>query len=697
MLGFRDDRLLVDVIPEKEAQQLKKHLGLSTCQDLLEHYPRRYIHYGGTSAIMSAHDGDTISFMGTIQAVRGEWRRNKHILHLTIFDGVTSVRATYFNSAYLEKTLEVGTRLMVTGKLSFYRGQPQMSHPSYVLLNGSGQATGSLQKLSKFGSLSDMLADREWLPVYPATGKVSTWTLMGAAHAVLESLPPILEPLEETPAGLIGFDEAMRQVHAPGPEGPDLAIDRLKYNEALSIALVMALRRVDASHETAPALLRVEGRAQDQLLRSLPFPLTKGQQKAVGELSDDLARSLPMMRLLQGEVGSGKTIVALLAMLQAIDNGKQCALLAPTEVLAMQHARSLQMTLLNAGAQVSVVALTGSMNTATKQRSLLSIVSGEADIIVGTHALIQDSVDFFDLGFVVVDEQHRFGVEQRDQLRSKNDRYTPHMLVMTATPIPRTIAMTVFADLEVSTLKELPGGRKPIQSSVVPEFFPKWVARAWEKIREEVADGRQAYVVCPRIEGEGGVLEIADYLQRIQFPDLSVGILHGRMKGEEKDAIMADFSRGGIDVLVSTTVIEVGVDVPNATVMMIRESESFGVSQLHQLRGRVGRGGHKSLCLFHTLAEEDSGQFARVQAVASTSDGFQLAELDLQTRSEGDVLGTAQSGVQRRLKLINLTKDFSIIQRANDDAAGIVEKNADLARSLTAELAQDDLEYLEKS
>ncbi|SES19265.1 ATP-dependent DNA helicase RecG [Corynebacterium cystitidis] len=697
MLGFRDTRQLGQVLPLPQARKITKHLGMSECQQLLEHYPRKYLHYGSSQALLSATEGDTVSFMGTVVDVTKLYPKGKFLLKITLDDGLSQLEASFFNARYLENLLTVGTRLMVTGALKFFRGQPQLSHPDYVFLDGTGKASGALLQLGKFGDLGEMLDGRDFLPVYPAVRGASTWTIMGAVHKILESIPPLDEPLGDTPDGFIAFDDALRHIHQPGPAGPAEAVRRLKYNEAMSIALVMALRRVDASHQTAPALPPVEGRDQNAMVRGLPFPLTRGQQQVVAELSDDLARTRPMMRLLQGEVGSGKTIVALLAMLQAIDNGKQCALLAPTEVLAMQHARSLQITLMDAGVPVRVVALTGSMTTKQKQEALLAIVTGEADIVVGTHALIQDSVDFFDLGFVVVDEQHRFGVEQRDQLRTKNERYTPHMLVMTATPIPRTIAMTVFADLEVSTLRELPGGRKPIQSSVVPEFFPKWVARAWEKIREEVYAGHQAYVVCPRIEGDGGVLEVAEHVHNTEFAGLTVGVLHGRMKGDDKDAIMKDFAAGGIDVLVSTTVIEVGVDVPNATVMLIRESESFGVSQLHQLRGRVGRGGHKSLCLFHTLADEGTPQFRRVAAVADTSDGFELAELDLATRSEGDVLGTSQSGTERRLKLLSLTEDFEIIHRANEDAEVFVDKHPEQARALVADLEQEDLEYLEKS
>ena len=352
---------------------------------------------------------------------------------------------------------------------------------------------------------------------------------------------------------------------------------------------------------------------------------------------------------------------------------------------------------MNAGLPTRVVALTGSMTAAQKQDALLKIVTGEADIVVGTHALIQDGVEFFRLGLVVVDEQHRFGVEQRDALRAKAGETTPHLLVMTATPIPRTIAMTVFGDLTVSTLRELPGGRKPIQSAVVPQFKPRWVARAWEKIREEVAAGHQAYVVCPRIDGEGGVLEVFAELASTEFEGLNVAFLHGRMKGEEKDTVMADFAAGGVDVLVATTVIEVGVDVPNATVMMVRESEHFGVSQLHQLRGRVGRGGNQSLCLFHTLAQEGTPSFQRVSQVASTTDGFALAELDLLNRREGDVLGTQQSGMHRTLKLLNLVEDFELVRRAYDDAERLVADNLEFARAATADFIPEDFEYLDKS
>lgn len=700
MLGFDDTRPLNLVIPAKQARAMAKHLELRTCGELLRYYPRRYLHFGSGADLEGLREGDTVNVVGTVtSAAKLDNRKTpeRPIFKVSIDDGRRTFGATFFGSKYAMRVLTPGRRAMFTGKLSFYKGSPQLQHPDFVLLDGPTEATGSLRQLGHFGDLEEILSGREWLSLYPATKGVSTWTIMGAVHAVLKTLPPIEEPLGFTPIGYLPLNSAVRQIHEPGPDGPSAALKRLKYDEALSVALAMGVRRADQAHHTAPELPRKQGRNQDTLLEHLPFPLTYGQSEVLREISEDIATPQPMSRLLQGEVGSGKTIVALLAMLQAVDNGAQCALLAPTEVLALQHARSLTDTLLRAGVPARVVVLTGSMGSAAKQDALLKIVSGEADIVVGTHALIQEGVEFFRLGMVVVDEQHRFGVEQRDQLRAKAGETTPHLLVMTATPIPRTIAITVFGDLAVSTLRELPGGRKPIQSSVVPEFKPKWVARAWEKIREEVAAGHQAYVVCPRIEGEGGVLEVAAALSGAQLRGLEVGVLHGRLRGEEKDAVMSAFAAGQIDVLVATPVIEVGVDVPNATVMMIREAEHFGISQLHQLRGRVGRGGNQSLCLFHTLAEPGSPAFERVGQVAQTADGFALAELDLLNRREGDVLGTEQSGIVRTLRLVNLVDDFDIVKRAYDDAAGIVADNLAFARAATADFVPEDFEYLDKS
>lgn len=478
MLGFEDTRPLSLVIPLKQAKAIGKHLDIHTCGELLRYYPRRYLHYGTGADLAGVKPGDTLNVIGTVvgtEQFTSKKQPKRPIYKVHVDDGRQVFLAAFFGSHYAQRVLKEGRRVMLTGKYDVFRNQPQLSHPDFVLLDGPTQATGALRQLGHFGDIEQIMSGREWLPIYPAVKNVSTWTIMGAVHAVLKELPPIDEPLGFTPIGFLPLNSAVHQIHEPGPPGPARALERLKYDEALSVALAMGVRRADAEARSAEALPRVKGRDQDLLVQRLPFPLTSGQNEVVAEITRDMARTVPMSRLLQGEVGSGKTIVALIAMLQAVDNGAQCAFLAPTEVLVLQHARSMTKVLMNAGLPTRVVALTGSMTAAQKQDALLKIVTGEADIVVGTHALIQDGVEFFRLGLVVVDEQHRFGVEQRDALRAKAGEVTPHLLVMTATPIPRTIAMTVFGDLTVSTLRELPGGRKPIQSAVVPEFKSRWV------------------------------------------------------------------------------------------------------------------------------------------------------------------------------------------------------------------------------
>jgi ATP-dependent DNA helicase RecG len=456
----------------------------------------------------------------------------------------------------------------------------------------------------------------------------------------------------------------------------------------------------------------------------LPFELTAGQRDVLAVLAAELGASRPMNRLLQGEVGSGKTVVALLAMLQMVDAGYQCALLAPTEVLASQHVRSIRDMLgpLAMGGQLggadnatAVALLTGSMSAAAKKEVRAQINSGAAGIVVGTHALLQDAVEFHRLGMVVVDEQHRFGVEQRDQLRAKSpDGITPHLLVMTATPIPRTVALTVYGDLETSTLRELPRGRQPIRSSVIFEKDkPAWLDRAWQRIREEVAAGRQAYVVAPRIDesdedskpgatDEGGrtsatAVGLFDRLRAGPLSGLRLGLMHGRLTADEKDAVMAAFRAGTVDVLVCTTVIEVGVDVPNATVMLIADADWFGISQLHQLRGRIGRGEHASLCLLVTSSAPGSKAGRRLEAVAGTLDGFALADLDLRERGEGDVLGRNQSGWRGGLKLLSLADHGEVIEAARQFCATAWETDpSDPGLAVLAE-PFTDIEYLDKS
>ncbi|WP_028662578.1 ATP-dependent DNA helicase RecG, partial [Saccharomonospora iraqiensis] len=456
----------------------------------------------------------------------------------------------------------------------------------------------------------------------------------------------------------------------------------------------------------------------------LPFALTPGQREVGEGIAADLAAEHPMNRLLQGEVGSGKTIVALRAMLQVVDAGRQAVLLAPTEVLAAQHARSLRDLLgglarageLDAAEQATrVTLLTGSMPAKPRKQALLEAASGEAGIVVGTHALLQEHVAFADLGFVVIDEQHRFGVEQRDALRTRGGNGTaPHVLVMTATPIPRTVAMTVYGDLETSSLRELPGGRRPISTSVVPAAEkPRWLERAWDRVREEAEAGNQVYVVCPRIGDEPpsdkterppvAVLDLAPQLAEGPLAGLRIGVLHGRLPAEEKDAVMRSFAAGELDVLVATTVIEVGVDVPAATVMVIMDADRFGVSQLHQLRGRVGRGTRPGLCLLVTEAVEGTSTRTRLEAVESTTDGFELSRIDLELRREGDILGAAQSGTRSGLRLLSLLRDEDVIARARGVAERLVADDPDLtghpglAAMVDGTLDADRLDYLEKS
>ncbi|MGP5628691.1 ATP-dependent DNA helicase RecG [Corynebacterium casei] len=698
MLGWTDDRPLTEVLPGKVAKALTKSFGYSTCgQLLMNHYPRDYIRQGRdfqAFAEREAPEGSFITISGTVTNVSKRPIRNGFVLNVTVDNTYTAV---YFNGVWQERVLYPGMRVLFSGKLKFFNSQAQLQHPEFLILDAPRGETsvskrwgGTLKAISQFVDVEELLREREWLPVYRASSTLKTWTIMAAIHHVLKTLPPIQDPLDISD---LTFDKAIREIHEPGPEGPQRAIDRLKYNEALGIGLVMALRRRDTRHWRAFAMPPADDGYRAEMLAKVPFDLTSGQKQVLRDIDRDISEAVPMSRLLQGEVGSGKTLVAVAAMLSAVDAGRQAALLAPTEVLAHQHARSISAMLPD---DIRLTVLSGSMKTAEKRQALLDIVSGEADIVVGTHAIIQQTVEFYSLGLVVVDEQHRFGVEQRDTLRMKAPEGTfPHVLVMTATPIPRTIAMTVFGDLEVSSLHELPGGRKPIQSSVLPEAKASWVRRGWERIREEVDAGRQAYVVCPRIEGEGGVLELAEALEEGPLEGLRIMVLHGRM--DDKDDRMAAFARGEVDVLISTTVIEVGVDVPNATVILIRESENFGVSQLHQLRGRVGRGGNASLCLFHTLAAPNSPSFERISKIAATSSGFELTELDMEYRREGDVLGTRQSGRQRTLQLLDLSQDLMIIERAYEDAYVLVDEDPELAFELTVEIREEEQEYLDKS
>jgi ATP-dependent DNA helicase RecG len=711
---------LTRVLGGKAATRAEQAFGLRTTGDLLHHYPRRYAQRGELTDLAGLRDGEHVTVFAQVAKVssrRMQHRRGK-LLEVTVTDGSAQLKLAFFNKVeFWERQLVPGRHGMFAGRVSVYNGKRQLAHPECKLL-GADEA----------GKAAEYAA--ELIPLYPASKDFSSWDIEKCVRLVLDTLGEVDDPL---PAAvrerhhLIGLAAALRGIHRPA----DLAEvsrsrTRLKWDEAFVLQSVLAQRRLAAAALPATARPLRDGGLLAAFDTRLPFRLTAGQREAGGTIAAGLALAHPMHRLLQGEVGSGKTVIAVRAMLQVIDAGGQAALLAPTEVLAQQHYRSVSDLLgplgqagrLGGAEQATRVALlTGSQGPAARREALLDAASGAAGLVIGTHALLTEHVQFADLGLVVIDEQHRFGVEQRDALREKAHGGRPHVLVMTATPIPRTVAMTVFGDLDVSTLTELPAGRAPITSHVVPAADkPHYLERAWQRIREEVSRGGQAYVVCPRIgddqgpsaspadgsrapaadaetslfedEDEDGqsprrpplaVLDLAPGLADGPLAGLRLRVLHGRLPAEEKDAAMRAFAAGQADVLVTTTVVEVGVDVPNATAMVIMDADRFGVSQLHQLRGRVGRGGKPGLCLLVTEAAEGSKARERLAAVAATVDGFALARLDLEQRREGDVLGAAQAGRKRSLKLLTLLTDEELIGRAREEAASLVAADPELA------------------
>ena len=685
------DRLLGD----RTAKALAKHLGLFTVSDLLVHYPRRYSARGELTPIDQLPIGEAVTVVAEIKDVRERFMKGRKgsILEVRITDGTSSMSLSFFNQAWRQKDLKPGTRGLFAGKTSVFQNQVQLAHPDYELF----PEALTPEEAKAWADLP--------IPIYPASSSATTWAIARAIGVILDTLP---ELQDELPAeiisehGLMSLDAAIRNIHQPKVKSDwEAARDTLRVHEAFALQVSLVKHRAENGHLVATP--RVAGELVRKFDASLPFELTSGQVKVGNEISEDLEKSHPMNRLLQGEVGSGKTLVALRAMLSVADSDGQSALLAPTEVLAAQHYQSIRKTLgEDLAKEIGLTLLTGQLNTADRKSALLSIVSGKAKLVVGTHALIASKVEFYDLGLVVIDEQHRFGVEQREALRLKG-KQPPHVLTMTATPIPRTVAITVFGDLDISTLDQLPAGRKEIQSHVVRFDQPALVARTWERIAEEVASGHQAFVVCPRItetaveadeDLEAGIPmaaaeSIAENLRKIPaLAKVRIGLLHGRMSSDEKTEEMAKFAAGEIDLLVTTTVIEVGVDVPNATVMVVLDADRFGVSQLHQLRGRVGRGGNAGLCLLLTTAEPGSLALERVTAVASTLDGFRLSEIDLELRGEGDVLGASQSGGRSSLRLLRVIQDAELIIAMRDAAVKVLaadptlEKHPALAETL---------------
>ena len=667
------------VLGDKSAKSFAKNLGLVTVADLLQHYPRRYSSRGELTPITNLPVGESVSIVAEVVDARERRTKGRisHILEVRITDGSGFLSLTFFNQAWRQKNLLPGTRGLFAGKIGEYQGKLQLAHPDYELFP---------DEVSQFDAKA--WADQP-IPIYPASASVTTWMIQKAMGIVLDTLGPLEDEVPDylaTKHKLLPLSKAFEKIHRPENKTDwSSASKTLSYHEAFLLQANLIARKIE--NEKSPATSRA-GKENGYLAEfdaELPFELTQGQKSVGEEISADLARSYPMNRLLQGEVGSGKTLVALRAMLAVADTQGQSALLAPTEVLASQHFRSISKSLGEELAKkVGLTLLTGQLSTTERKKAMLQVVSGASKIVIGTHALFSEKVEFYDLGLVVVDEQHRFGVEQREKLRLKG-KLSPHVLTMTATPIPRTLAVTVFGDMAVSSLTELPAGRKEIDSHVVRAGDKNLVARVWERVAEEVAKRHQVFVVCPKIdeserEHSGASVEstTSQLKQNPNLASLEIDSLHGRMDPDQKSEVMARFVNKEIDVLVSTTVIEVGVDVPNATVMVILDADNFGISQLHQLRGRVGRGQAKGLCLLLTAAEDDSIALQRIEAVAGESDGFKLSEIDLELRREGDVLGANQSGGRSSLRLLQVIRDAALIQKVRVEVEELFEKDPGL-------------------
>jgi ATP-dependent DNA helicase RecG len=700
---------LVNVLGDKTTKPLTKAFDMVVVEDLLRHYPRRYAELGKLTDLSRLEVGQHVTIMARVATAKNYsfgpgGRRTR--TEVVVTDGTGHLTLTFFQQAWRLKSMEEGSLGLAAGVVTEFNRKLQLTHPDWEPLTELGDPTEG-SRLS-----------RGIIPLYRATAKMPSWKIEQCVGLCLDAVGPLDDPLPEEVRSARGFLDAtgaFEAIHRPrNAQDWQGARDRLRFEEAFVVQSIFAQRRQQTEHERAAARPVVAGGLRERFERQLPFQLTAGQTSVVAEVAADLERTHPMHRLLQGEVGSGKTIVALLSMLQVVDAGAQAALLAPTEVLAAQHHRGITAMLGDlakggmlggADGATRVRLLTGSQGAKARKESLLDAASGEAGIVIGTHALIQDHVQFAELGLLVVDEQHRFGVEQRAALVDRSE-VKPHVLVMTATPIPRTIAMSVFGDLEVSTLRELPAGRQPIQTTVVPYAErPGWLDRGWQRVREEVGRGRQAYVVVSRIgEGDDGdtkdtrsLVELREELEGGALHGLRLGSLHGRMSPDDKDATMSAFARAEIDVLVATTVVEVGVDVPNATVMVVMDADRFGMSQLHQLRGRVGRGSEAGLCLLVTATEDGSPARERLDAVASTSDGFELSRLDVELRREGDVLGARQSGLRSSLRLLSVVKDGDVIEQARQVADKIVEADPTLASHPALAAAVHDLEHSERA
>lgn len=720
------------VLGDATAKALTAAFGINDVEGLLRHYPRRYAERGELTDLAQLVPGEHATVMAEISRVNEIPGRGKagSRLEVTVTDGTANLDLAFFaHGRWHRSKLKVGARGLFAGKVGEFRGRRQLAHPEYALIPEADEEDVASEIAETFANAL--------IPVYPASAKLPSWRIARAIAIVMEqvefeddSLPAEIK----TKYNLISAQEAFTKIHKPITK-PDIAIaiERFRFEEAFVLQTVLAQRRLAAL--AIPAIARTKGgELLDQFDAQLPFALTPGQIQVADQLTAEIRESQPMNRLLHGEVGAGKTVVALRAMLQVVQAGGQAALLAPTSVLANQHFQSISKLLgeLGIGPLLSgnpvatkIALLTGSLPAAAKRQVLAEIANGEAGIVIGTHALLEEQAQFRDLGIVVVDEQHRFGVEQRDRLRERAQAGTrPHLLVMTATPIPRTVAMTVFGDLDVSQLTTLPAGRKEIATHVVASLEqPAHLARVWQRIVEEAKLGHRIFIVCPRIGGDQAeddvadpssdqkrpplaVLDVLEKLQAGPLAELKLAALHGRLPDEEKSALMAKFNStqpGAIEVLVCTTVIEVGVDVPIATMMVVLDADRFGIAQLHQLRGRVGRGGLPGLCVLVSEAEPDSLARARLAAVAATNDGFVLAEVDLEQRREGNILGATQSGLKSKLRLLEVTKHAEVVEVARTAAFELVaadpqlRNHAGLQQAVATIVGEEGADWLDKS
>jgi ATP-dependent DNA helicase RecG len=703
------------------AHEVLAEYGITTVGQLLHHYPRRYIDRSTVAPIRELRIGQQATIIARVRKVKSAFtqRHRRSMVTVTLSDGTGFISLTFFNQPWTGRIYREGQELGASGVVAMYRGRLQMRTPEVEILRGEADAVHT-------GRIT---------PIHPGTEGISTRTLRDLVYRALNRLPNLRDPIPEEVVSLESlpsFDWAINKIHFPeDAQELDRARDRLKFDELFTLELGVAFRKQRVESELRGVTHEPDGPLVKRFLEALPFELTAGQERAMGEIAEAMSGTRPMNRLLQGDVGSGKTVVALHAAMIAIQSGHQAAIMAPTEVLAAQHYRKVAELLEAMGArsflelptpgpsdgdQVSLLEdspddgdpplvyalLTAQVTGKDRARVLEAVGDGRLDLVVGTHALVQEGVGFADLSLAVIDEQHRFGVHQRIALKGKGAAGSPDVLIMTATPIPRTLALTYYGDLDVSVLDELPGGRQPIETRIARGAAQR--RAAYDLVRREVRAGRQAFVVCAAIDEENR-LEVraaekeADRLTKEVFPDLRVGLLHGRMRPAEKDARMEAFRAREVDVLISTTVIEVGVDVPNATVMLVENAERFGLSQLHQLRGRIGRGEHRSYAvLFDESAPDNEVARERLAAMVRTTDGFELADEDLRLRGEGTLFDIRQSGLPD-LKLARLAEDLDLVRRARARAFALIEEDPELRthRDLRAELESrfaDSIDWL---